>query len=104
MISPGDIVDAVWDVLKENRDFRKILEQEPERKGKWGEIVRRPFNRPYTSLPAKRIFLTEHDIRKLLSPGSKKLTVPKEAILSPLAQDWISEKGIEIVFQENEQP
>jgi len=49
-------------------------------------------------VPAKgRIFLSEHDIKKRLTPSGKRLTIPKNSIVSPLALDWLTLQGIEIV-------
>jgi hypothetical protein len=47
--------------------------------------------------PKGRLFLTEYDIKKRLTPGGRRLTLPKEAIISPLATDWLILQGIEIV-------
>lgn len=47
--------------------------------------------------PAGRPFLSEHDIKKRLTPGGVRLTIPENAILSPLVTDWLTLKGIEVV-------
>ncbi len=47
--------------------------------------------------PAGRIFLSEHDIKKALKDGSKELRVPAKAIVSPLASDWLTLRGVRIV-------
>ncbi|MBI4060831.1 MAG: hypothetical protein HY403_05315 [Elusimicrobia bacterium] len=47
--------------------------------------------------PAGRVFLSEYDIRKRLTPGDLRLTIPRSAILSPLAADWLVLKGIEVI-------
>jgi hypothetical protein len=44
-----------------------------------------------------RLFLTEYDIKKALTPGALVLTIPSDAIISPLAQDWLALKGVVIV-------
>jgi hypothetical protein len=41
--------------------------------------------------------LTEAVIKKALTPGGRRLTIPRNAIISPLASDWLALKGIEIV-------
>jgi hypothetical protein len=46
--------------------------------------------------PRRRIFLTEHEIKKALTQGTSRLTIPKDAIVSPLAQDWLALKGIAV--------
>ena len=81
------------------RNFRKQIDEQVPRTGKWGFHVRELYNAPYTSLPAKRIFLSEYEIklicaRQKLDP--KILKVPREAIVSPLAQDWLAMKGIKV--------
>lgn len=47
--------------------------------------------------PRVRRFLPEHEIRKQLTPGGKRLTIPMNSIVSPLALDWLTLQGIEIV-------
>ena len=44
-----------------------------------------------------RLFLTERDIKKALTLGALVLTIPRDAIISPLAQDWLALKGVVIV-------
>lgn len=44
-----------------------------------------------------RPFLTEYEIKKALTPGTQHLKIPKDAIVSPLAQDWLVLGGIRIV-------
>jgi hypothetical protein len=41
-------------------------------------------------------FLSEHDIKKRLTPGARTLTLPRDAIISPLVGDWLTLRGIEI--------
>ncbi|MFI5346879.1 MAG: hypothetical protein ACHQ51_10945 [Elusimicrobiota bacterium] len=47
-----------------------------------------PFGRP---------FLSEYDIKKRLTPLGKRLTIPKNSIVSPLAVEWLILQGIEVV-------
>ena len=47
--------------------------------------------------PRGRHFLTDHEIRRALTPGAQHLTIPRDAIVSPLAEDWLSLKGVRIV-------
>lgn len=54
-----------------------------------------PGARPHTG--KGRPFLTEHDVRKALTPGTTDLTISRDAIVSPLALDWLALKGIRIV-------
>jgi hypothetical protein len=46
-----------------------------------------------------KIFLSDHELRKMKKPGQKRIVVPKNSIISPLAMDWIEFEGIEIVFE-----
>ncbi len=47
--------------------------------------------------PAGRVFLSEYDIKKRLTPGGLSLTIPGTAILSPLVADWLTLRGIEVI-------
>ncbi len=47
--------------------------------------------------PIGRLFLSEHDIKKRLTPGGLRLTIPGNAILSPLVSDWLTLRGIEVI-------
>ena len=51
---------------------------------------------PRAALPG-RPFLSEYEIKKRLTPTGKRLTIPGNSILSPLALDWLTLRGIEIV-------
>jgi hypothetical protein len=44
-----------------------------------------------------RPFVTEYDIKRALTGGKTRLTLAKDAILSPLATDWLILNRIEIV-------
>ena len=96
MVSPEDIAEIAWEVLRDARPGRTSSEP---RQGKWGELAGKPYNRPYSLFRSKRLFLSEYDILQRLKVNSKELRVPKSAILSPLAQDWIWEKGIQVVYE-----
>ena len=45
-----------------------------------------------------RLFLSEYDIKKRVTPAQT-LTIPKDAIISPLATDWLVLKGVKIIRQ-----
>lgn len=47
--------------------------------------------------PPGRPFLSEYDIKKRLTPGGSRLTIPGNAILSPLVSDWLTLRGIEVI-------
>jgi len=44
-----------------------------------------------------RTFVTEYEIKKRLTGGARSLTLPKDAIVSPLAVDWLILNSIEII-------
>lgn len=100
-MTPEEIAEIVLEFLPRPdagpKNFRKQLEKIESRKGKWGFHLDRPFSRPYTSLPAKKIFLSEFDIKQLLRNGKKELRIPGSAIISPLAEEWLDEKRIKII-------
>jgi hypothetical protein len=59
-----------------------------------------PSTSPGTRSPAppvRRLFLSEYDVRRRLTANPGDLRIPKGAIVSPLALDWLSLKGIRIV-------
>ena len=45
----------------------------------------------------RRVFLTDRDVRKALTPGTRDLTIARDAIVSPLAQEWLALNGVRIV-------
>ena len=47
--------------------------------------------------PRGRPFLSEYDIKRLLTGGSQELRIPRDAIVSPLALDWLTLRGIKVV-------
>ena len=47
--------------------------------------------------PKGRPFLSEHDIRRRLTSAGKRLTIPGNSILSPLAHEWLTLSGIEVI-------
>jgi hypothetical protein len=51
---------------------------------------------PNSMLPKGRIFLSEYEIKKRLTGSGEHLTIPQDAIISPLASDWLVLKGIKI--------
>jgi hypothetical protein len=61
-----------------------------------GQAGKAPQERPKGE-PRGRLFLTEHEIKKRLTQDQRHLTIPKDAILSPLALDWLILKGVKIV-------
>jgi hypothetical protein len=47
--------------------------------------------------PKRKVFVSEAEIKKMLTSGSKRLTIALDSIVSPLAQEWLTLRGIEIV-------
>ena len=47
--------------------------------------------------PKGRSFLSEYEIKKRLTADGKRLTIASNSIVSPLALDWLTLQGIEIV-------
>ena len=47
--------------------------------------------------PKGRVFLSEFEIKKALNAHSQELIIPGDAIISPLAQDWLTLRGIRII-------
>ena len=99
MISAEDIVDLVWESLKENRPGHKA-EGVPGHPGRRGLMIREPYNRPYTSLPTGRVFFSEYDIKRMIQ-GDQVLRLPRGAIVSPLAQEWLTLKRVRIIREDD---
>ena len=66
-----DVVDLVWDAV----EGRRVLPQ------------------------SKRIFLSEYEIKRMIGTG-KLLKVPVRAIVSPLAEDWLILKKIQVIRED----
>ncbi|MFA6030272.1 MAG: hypothetical protein WC969_10495 [Elusimicrobiota bacterium] len=64
----------------------RVREGEPAGPGK---------GRGLPPVPGRR-FLTERELKNALTPGSREITIPKGAIVSPLAMEWLVLKGIEV--------
>ncbi|HAF95910.1 MAG: hypothetical protein A2X34_01510 [Elusimicrobia bacterium GWC2_51_8] len=45
----------------------------------------------------KKVFLSDWEIRRMFKPGSAQVTVPQNAIISPLSHDWLDYDGISII-------
>ncbi len=46
---------------------------------------------------ARRVFISDYKLRRLLAPGARAIKVPANAILSPLSLDWLDYEGIKVV-------
>lgn len=49
--------------------------------------------------PPGRVFVSDWELRRMRKPGDKIIRLPKGAIVSPLARDWIDYEGIRIIFE-----
>lgn len=47
--------------------------------------------------PAKRVFLSDWELRRSYKPGDRTVKVPANAIISPLSLDWIEFNGVQVV-------
>ncbi len=45
----------------------------------------------------KRVFITDWEMKRLVKPGQKSVTVPACAIISPLSLDWLDYNGVQVV-------
>lgn len=79
MLTRGDIADALYERL-----FRGKAEGAPARAA--GKAP-----------PARKVFLSDWELRRMMKPGRKRLAVPANAIISPLSLDWLDYNGVEIV-------
>ena len=66
--------------------------------GRRGFYTAEPYLHSFTSLKG-RPFVSEHDVRERIRGGEKSLTLPKGAILSPLVQELVQEKGIQVRYE-----
>jgi len=69
------------------------------------DIILERLSAPAAPLPARgrlagdirgRKFLSEYDIRKQLTVNSQELKIPRDSIISPLAEDWLTLRRIKI--------
>jgi hypothetical protein len=47
----------------------------------------------------KKVFLNDWKIRRMFKPGQRSITVPQNAIISPLSHDWLDYDSISIIRQ-----
>lgn len=45
----------------------------------------------------KRVFISDWELRRSYKPGSRTVTVPANAIISPLSIDWLDFGGIAVI-------
>lgn len=95
VLKENDIIDAILEVLQARKPA-PAADQATPRPNPSSAVPKRWKFVPDPT-PKGRPFLTEHEIRKALTPDARRLTIPRNAIVSPLALDWLALKGIEIV-------
>ena len=98
MITEDDVIDVFFETVRGGAPAPACRNDPEPRSGKWGFHVERPFTPPFTPLPAGRVFLSETEIKKQLK-GAGTFQIPRNAILSPLARDWLDGKGIKITYE-----
>jgi hypothetical protein len=87
LFTQNDLIDCIIGHLADNSlDKRPSLPASPNKPGRWVS----------PEIAKGRLFLSEYDIRRRLTAGQTRLTIPKEAIVSPLAVDWLILKGITV--------
>ena len=45
----------------------------------------------------KKVFISDWELRRLYKPGAGSVTVPANAIISPLSLDWLNYDGIRVI-------
>ncbi|MHB2026217.1 MAG: hypothetical protein ACYCPQ_06220 [Elusimicrobiota bacterium] len=82
MLTRGDLIDIIVSRLLES-GVGKSPEKPAPARGR-------------SAVPKGRPFFSEHRIREMIAAG-KPVRVPTEAIISPLAEDWLILNGIKVV-------
>ncbi|MFH2069626.1 MAG: hypothetical protein ABIJ11_00240 [Elusimicrobiota bacterium] len=100
MVKTEDIVDIIEETIRKGRWKSAVSAgDEPPKKHYRGFYMEERFIKSWTALPKGRPFISEYQVRDLIKDGAKEIRVPGNAIISPLAQDTIQEKGIRVVFE-----
>ena len=76
MLTKGDIADIIAERLGLGAD---------------------PSARKPAKAPAKKVFISDWELRRAFKQGQKTIKVPANAIISPLSEDWLDYQGIRIV-------
>lgn len=77
MLTRGAIVDIIAEHLRPRPGAAPAVKKVPELR--------------------KRVFLSDWELRRLYRPGDRTVTVPADAILSPLSLDWLDYEGVRVV-------
>ena len=72
---------------------------EPCSSDKSGASCERAAVKPAGPTGKGRLFISEYEVRRRLTENGTPLKLPRGAILSPLAQDWLGFKGIDIIWE-----
>lgn len=105
MLTRDDLVDIILEHLAQERHAlagdprsgpfpRGSKDASRPEAGRPRQSARGPARRPEAP---SRLFLSEYDVKRRLTPSTQELKIPKDAILSPLALDWLVLRGISIV-------
>lgn len=89
MLTRDDLIDILVAGLAKAMPALVIF-RPPAAAGRGGSALPKPG-------PNGKLFVSEYDIKKRLTAGARRLTLPLGAIVSPLASDWLTLRGIEIV-------
>ncbi|MEI7482487.1 MAG: hypothetical protein WCK75_09085 [Elusimicrobiota bacterium] len=84
MLTKGDIADVISAYLA-----RASAGAAAETRGRIPSRASKP-------LP-KRVFITDWEMKRLVKPGQKSVSVPAGAIISPLSLDWLDYDGVKVV-------
>ena len=53
---------------------------------------------PAASRPLpKKVFISDWELRRIFKEGQKTVTLPANAIVSPLSEDWLDYQGVKII-------
>lgn len=70
-----------------------------QRQFKTGFFTEKKYIESYSSLPKGKKLITEYDVKQMLkqNPGLKEITISKDSILGPLAEDFLASRGIKVI-------
>jgi len=84
MLTKGDISDVISAYLARASD------------GAGAEPRGRIPSRASKPLP-KRVFINDWEMKRMVKPGQKSVSIPASAIVSPLSLDWLDYDGVKVV-------
>jgi len=47
--------------------------------------------------PVRKVFVSDWELRRLYKAGARSVTVPANAIISPLSLDWLDYNGVKVL-------